>query len=319
MKHILALLLLSSIAFAGSQPGWVTSTNKAAGNDVSYASQGEDKDGTYQILTNWSQGWMEFSSATTADLKDATNPGQAEYLATTAARMLAYGRVAEFLSGVAIDGMAGVDRGLLKANTLTAKFSGMVRNAVVISEECVWKTGPGGSEYPWATVKVGILLYGDNPSNNLLGLFIDEANTAYETTGYSEYVPSQSETQDVQDKMSDQPVTGIIIDTRGFSVNPSLSPLVLVEGSNKKVVYSGSTVSRDFAVKQGIAGYVRTEEQAGKDDRLKTNGIYNPLTVKASSVIDNVIYLSRDDAALATAADMKTNVLDQCKVLIMVD
>ena len=317
-KYFILVFFVYSIAFSQNQRAWVTSTNKAPGNDVSYSSQGKDDEGTYEILTNWSQGWMEFSASTTADLKDAANPGQAEYLATTGARMLAYGRAAEFISGVAVDGMAGVDRGIVKVNTLTAKFSGMVRNAVVISEECVWKTGPGGSQYPWATVRVGILLYGDNPSN-LLSLFIDDANTAYKASGYSEYKPTQSETQNVQNRMSDLPATGIIIDTRGFSVNPSLSPLILVEGPNKKVVYSGSTVSRDYAIKQGIAGYVRSEEQASKDDRLKTDGNYNPLTVKASSVKDNVIYLSPEDAALAAAADMKTGILDQCKVLIMVD
>ena len=321
MKVLVFLLSIFAAVYALAQttPSWVISMQQSNDADVSYISQGEDNAGTYRILTNWSQGWMEFEASTTADLTDVTNPGQAEYLATTSARMLAYAKASEFLHGIAIDAMAGVDKGLIKADVITAKASGTVQNAVVINEECVWKTGPGGVQYPWATVKIGVLLYGEEPNNNLINLFLNDISSALAESGYTEYQPTVVEANEAEEKLPISNITGLIVDARGHQVIPCLSPLILVQGKVNKIVYSGSSVSREYAINQGIVGYVKSEEQAFNNNRISVNGNINPITVEVTSVNDNIIYLSPDDAATVAAADMKYNILDQCRVIILVD
>ncbi len=203
-------LIVAFSAFA-QNPTWVSKAKE--GSDVAYTSQKKDSEGAYNVLTNWSKGWMEFEASTTADMADATNPGQAEYLAKTAARMLAYRKAVEFLNGVVItDALTGIDKGVAKVDVMTVKTSGMVKNAPVVSENFEWKQGPDGSTYPWGTVKVGILLYGDRPDNNILSLIYDETKSALELSGYQTYEPDPII---IEEKTPPEPYTGLILDAKG--------------------------------------------------------------------------------------------------------
>jgi len=299
--------MITNIAIA-QNPDWVTEKRSGGG-----------KNSPYQVLTNWSKGWMEFEASATADMKIAKNSGQAEYLSKEAARMLAYEKAAEFLGGVTVEAMQGVDKGLIKADVLTVKSSNMVRNAIIISDTCIWKKGQAGETYPWATVKIGVLLYGDKNNQSVMNLILGDIVSGLKQSGYQSFQPKSPLAKNVEVKMNLKPITGIIIDARGHNIRPSISPLVLVQGKGKKVVYSGSSVSSNYATTRGIAGFVRREEQALLDDRLSVNSVVNPIIVKVASVVDNTIYLTPENAGQLVAADMKYNVLDECRVMILVD
>lgn len=313
---LLVVLLLVSQALAQT-PAWVTQSRMGGGAEVTSIVQGKDEEGIYNVLTNWSQGWMEFEASATADLAEAKNAGQAEYLAKRAAKILAFREAVEFLNGVVIsDALTGIDRGVLKTDVINARTSGMIKNAAVISEDCQWKVGPGGSQYPWGIVKIGILLYGDRPDNNIISLVLDDAKSGLDQSGYQPYQPPSAGTSAAA---AAKPVTGVILNARGKDARPNLSPLVLVQGMEKKVVYSGASVSREYALKTGAAGYAKSQQEALANDRLSVDGVVNPLMVNVASVENNALYLTPEDAASVIAADMKDDFLDKCRVIILID
>ncbi|MBW1683090.1 MAG: hypothetical protein JRJ83_17035, partial [Deltaproteobacteria bacterium] len=49
--------------------------------------------------------------------------------------------------------------------------------------------------------------------------------------------------------------TGLVVDARGFRVKPAMSPRILDEDGNE--VYGSASVSREYAVQQGMAGYAK--------------------------------------------------------------
>jgi len=317
MRSIACLLILMlGIATLAQDPDWVSTMRD--GDTVTVESVKQDSQGEYKAVTNWSSGFMEFEASATCDMSEATNPGQCESMAKKAARFLAYARAAELLSGVSIEGMVGLSKELVKADIITGKYSGFIKGARVLSETFEWKTGPGAATYGWATVRIGILLYGAKSGDqNALDIPLSAVVEALTKSGYTRMETSEPPVAKASAALEATPVTGIILDASGLNARPTLTPLVAVQGNEKKMVYSGSTVGREYAVKTGVAGYCRTIEQAKADERLKADGIVNPLVIKVAAVENNILYVSVDDAAKMVAANMRHEVLDKCRVVIV--
>jgi hypothetical protein len=111
--------------------------------------------------------------------------------------------------------------------------------------------------------------------------------------------------------------TGLIIDARGLGAIPALAPKILDE--NGKEIYGSAYVTRDFAVKWGMAGYSKTPEQAGSQtDRIgKQPGIIKAVKATGASKCDLVI--SNEDAQSVLAASKSMKFLADCRVIIIVD
>jgi len=114
----------------------------------------------------------------------------------------------------------------------------------------------------------------------------------------------------------DQVYSGLIIDARGTGVTPALSPKVYdPEG---REVYGSAYVSREFAVSQGMAGYVKDMERARNADRVQGN----PAVVKAvrSDGNNNAdLVISQADADALRAAAQKQTFLREARVMIVLD
>jgi hypothetical protein len=112
------------------------------------------------------------------------------------------------------------------------------------------------------------------------------------------------------------PHSGLVIDARGLEARPALSPEII--GPEGKTVYGRKYVSRDFAVSQGMAGYAAGLASAFQNPRVGEN----PLVVEAQGVrgpgrTDLVVDRDAADKILAMAAE--TDVLEQCRVMIVLD
>jgi hypothetical protein len=110
--------------------------------------------------------------------------------------------------------------------------------------------------------------------------------------------------------------TGLIIDARGTGVTPALSPKIY--DPDGKEVYGSAYVSRDFAISQGIVGYVKTIDQAQSTDRVKGNpAIIKAIQAKGPSKSDLVI--SKEDAATLQDLSKGQTFLREARVMIVLD
>jgi hypothetical protein len=110
--------------------------------------------------------------------------------------------------------------------------------------------------------------------------------------------------------------SGLIVDGRGTGVTPAMSPKVYdPEG---KEVYGSAYVSREFAIAQGIVGYVKTVDQARESDRVKGNpALVKAVSAKGPSKSDLV--LSKEDAETLRTLSQQQTFMREARVMIVLD
>lgn len=111
--------------------------------------------------------------------------------------------------------------------------------------------------------------------------------------------------------------TGLIVDCRGLSITPAIAPRILDD--TEKEVYGAAFVTRDWAAKHGLAGYVKTVEDAAKlTDRVGANpGVVK--AVKASGANKTDVAISKKDADSIRSAAENLKFLSECRVVFVVD
>lgn len=111
--------------------------------------------------------------------------------------------------------------------------------------------------------------------------------------------------------------TGLVIDARGLSILPALAPRVL-DGEGKEI-YGAALVSREWAVKYGMAGYAKSVDGARA---LKDRVGENPAVVKAvraDGPAKTDLVLSPEDAASLRSATQNLKFLSEARVVFVVD
>ena len=110
--------------------------------------------------------------------------------------------------------------------------------------------------------------------------------------------------------------SGLIIDCRGLSVKPALSPRVLDEQG--KEIYGSAYVSRQWAIKYGMVGYAKDVSAAAKQERMGKNpGKIKALKAQGENSTD--IVLSDKDAADVRSAAENLKFLSECRVMFIID
>lgn len=111
--------------------------------------------------------------------------------------------------------------------------------------------------------------------------------------------------------------TGLIIDCKGYTVKPALSPRVLDE--NDREVYGSAYVSKEWAVKNGVVGYSKDVQAAAKlTDRIGSN----PGQIKAKKVAGangTDIIITNKDADDIRSASKNLKFLSECRVIFVID
>jgi hypothetical protein len=93
--------------------------------------------------------------------------------------------------------------------------------------------------------------------------------------------------------------TGLIVDARGLGVKPAMAPKILNEDG--KEVYGSAWINRDYAVREGMVGYLKDPVQAQMNPRVADK----PLMVKALKVAGDArvdMVINNADAAMLNNA-----------------
>ncbi|MFP4520892.1 MAG: hypothetical protein ACLFQK_01975 [Fibrobacterota bacterium] len=109
--------------------------------------------------------------------------------------------------------------------------------------------------------------------------------------------------------------TGMIIDASGLEVKPAIAPKIIDEDG--KEIYGSAYVSREFAVKYGMAGYARTLDQAriNKDRIGEKPAVFKATEALGANKCDIRISNTQADQIRSAAENLKF--LEQCRVIII--
>ena len=224
----------------------------------------------------------------------SANAAQARAMAERAAQVVAYRNLLEAVKGVRVDSTTTVENFMVTSDVIKTEVSGIIQGATVMDKKYM---SDGSVE-----VTVGMRLTGAL-ADALLPKTAAAAPPALTTP------PAGSAT-------SGQAYTGLIVDARGLGVRPAMAPKIMSEEG--KEVYGSAWISRDFAVREGMVGYLKDPAAAQANPRVTDK----PLMVKAIKVsgdarVDTVI--SNADAATLQSASQNLSMLEKCRVIILVD
>jgi len=219
------------------------------------------------------------------------NAAQARAMAERAAQVVAYRNLLEAIKGVRVDSTTTVENFMVSSDVIKTEVSGIIQGATVMDKKYM---SDGSVE-----VTVGMKLTG------ALADALLPKGPATPTGIAGTLTPGAT----------GQIYTGLIVDARGLGVRPAMAPKVLNEDG--KEVYGSAWISRDYAVREGMVGYLKDPVAAQANPRVTDK----PLMVKALKVagdgrVDMVI--SNADAATLQSASQNLSMLEKC-VIILVD
>jgi hypothetical protein len=120
----------------------------------------------------------------------------------------------------------------------------------------------------------------------------------------------------VQAENAEKAFSGLIVDCSGVRVRPAMSPRVFDEDG--QMVYGPPYISREHAVKDGVARYARDLATSKTEGRVASR----PLTVKAIRTAhtgSSDVVISNADAARVKAVAGNLRSLQRCRVLFVLD
>jgi len=109
--------------------------------------------------------------------------------------------------------------------------------------------------------------------------------------------------------------TGLIVDCTGVELRPALSPKVYSKSGRE--IYGSANVNKDFAVQQGMMGYLKNLDSAKENARVTNNPfVVKAIEVKGTNKADIVI--SDEDAAKIDELAKNLNFLRECRVIALI-
>ncbi|MGE4556479.1 MAG: hypothetical protein AB7D07_06625 [Desulfovibrionaceae bacterium] len=255
---------------------------------------------------NWQTG-MITATGIGAPPANAVNMAQKRGMAVRAATVVARRNLLEIVKGVQIDSATTVEDYMVTSDVVVSQVSGFLQNSKVMGPPTYLSDGS-------VEITVGIPLHG-----RLSGLLIPN-NAPFKTMAAPE--PKAQPTPEPEPKAQPTPetpavnYTGLLIDARGLSLRPAMSPKIVDE--NGEEVYGSVMVSREYAIQQGMAGYAKNVESAAQNPRIAST----PLQVKAKDVSGKArtnLMVSNDQAQQIKQLSKDSDVLEKCKVMIVLD
>lgn len=242
---------------------------------------------------DWSNGVIE-AVGIGAPPANPINMAQARAMAKRAAVIVARRNLLEVVNGVRIDSKTLVKNFMVESDVVRAEVQGVLQHSQVVD---ISYMSDGSVE---ATVAMPL-------TGALTDLVLPKTKGKPES-------PTPQETPSRPAK--GVTYTGLVVDARGFRVKPAMSPRILDEDGNE--VYGSASVSREYAVQQGMAGYAKDLSAAKKNERVTDN----PITVKglrAASSGQTDIIISNEDATLIRSAAQESSFLEKCRVMIVLN
>jgi len=234
----------------------------------------------------------------------SANPAQARAMAERAAQVVAYRNLLEAVKGVRVDSATTVENFIVTSDVIKTQVNGIIQGATIMDKKYM---SDGSVE-----VTVGMKLTG------ALADALLPKGTITPQAGLSG-IPIPGTTapeQPAAPAKNGIAYTGLIVDARGLGVRPAMAPKILNEEG--KEGYGSAWINRDWAVKEGMVGYLKDPAAAQANPRVTDK----PLLVKAvraagDSRVDMVI--SNADATALHGASQNLSMLEKCRVIVLVD
>lgn len=236
-------------------------------------------------------------TGTGASNKNHKSIAEKKLWAMTEARKNCITHAALAVSKVRISGKTVMKDGRLSGSRISLKIRAYVSGITDITEK--YETLDDGSIL--ASAKMIIHFDGDKGINNLI------FKEYFENTAVATFPESSRNTGDLGK------ATGIVFDVREFPVEPSVYPHIYDE--NDVLIYGPDSVSREYAVKQGIVGYAadlnRVRDRIGDD----------PVILKVKSLKpgdrSSIVVGSREKTRLI---ELQKNfgLLNDCRVVFLI-
>lgn len=234
-----------------------------------------------EAAVDWNNKFITVKGMGVANPAMATNPAHASMMARRAAISDAYRQLAEMVMGVQVDAETTVEQMMLTSDIVKTRVSAVIKGAVIISEQEI----AGGYE-----VTMQLPMFGDN------GLSIAVITPAPVVEPFPQPAPEVIPSMPADSKTDDSvgytivgggersPMaaiggyTGLIIDCRGLSLNPVMSPVI----KNVKGVklYGHENLNYDLVVRDGMVNYATDRSMAGRAGS-------KPLVLKAIRLEDH--------------------------------
>jgi len=200
------------------------------------------------------------------------NAAQARAMAERAAQVVAYRNLLEAVKGVRVDSTTTVENFIVTSDVIRTEVSGIIQGAMIMDKKYM---SDGSVE-----VTVGM---------KLTGALADALLPKTPPT------PPTGLTGTLAPATPGQLYTGLIVDARGLGVKPAMAPKILNEDG--KEVYGSAWINRDYAVREGMVGYLKDPVQAQTNPRVTDK----PLMVKALKVAGDArvdMVITNADAAM---------------------
>ena len=228
---------------------------------------------------------------------NAVNAGQARRMALRIAKQDAMRQLIEIVNGVTLTSETTMS-GAMVDDVINTKVQGFIRGARPVGQPKYLSDTSVEMEY-------------SVPMSGISDIVLPPV-TVPATTQANNNQPAAAANNTTQAGG----VTGIIIDARGLKARPAMAPRILDQNGN--AIYGPGKYSRQYAVKNGVAGYSKTLETAQQDQRV----VGNPIVVKGvgtSGTNRTDITISNADVSKIDMANRNYKVLNDCRVLILID
>jgi hypothetical protein len=246
---------------------------------------------------NWTEGVVQAVGIGAPSEQQYGKPS-ARPMAMRAAKLDAMRNILEIINGVRIDGSTIVRDYAVESDIIRAKVEGMVRGAEVVKQEYLSD----------GTVEITMAM---SLRGGFSQLVLPDEIKPLET------VKPMTPVQPMTPKGASSAVfTGLVVDARGLSARPAMSPKIIDESGQE--VYGSAFVSREYAVQQGMSGYAKDLTAAMSNQRVTDN----PITVKGLRTEGpgrSDIVISNADASTLRSASENLSFMKKCRVMIVVD
>ena len=229
---------------------------------------------------------------------NAVNAGQARRMALRIAKQDAMRQLIEIVNGVTLTSETTMS-GAMVDDVINTKVQGFIRGARPVGQPKYLSNTSVEMEY-------------SVPMSGISDIVLPPVTVPATTQATNNNQPAAAANNTTQAGG----VTGIIIDARGLKARPAMAPRILDQNGN--AIYGPGKYSRQYAVKNGVAGYSKTLETAQQDQRV----VGNPMVVKGvgtSGTNRTDITISNADVSKIDMANRNYKVLNDCRVLILID
>ncbi|MFW5487049.1 MAG: LPP20 family lipoprotein [Desulfovibrio sp.] len=281
------------------------------GTGISAAQQANDPGAYVQQMANGQVDWQKglvTAIGVGAPPPNAVNMAQARAMAVRAATVVARRNLLEIVKGVQIDSQTTVENYMVTSDVVQTQVRGFLQNSQILDTAYM---SDGSVE-----VTVGISLHGGFANVIIPPTIPFRQSPAPAPVPAPEQPQVDVPAQPAVPATPDVVYTGMLVDARGFSARPAMSPKVLDENGNE--VYGSALVSREYAIQQGMAGYAKDESLAMQNPRIADHP-YPVKAVNADGANRTNIVISNEEANKIRSLVAGQNFLEKCRVMILLD